>query len=152
MDNASYKFLKYLDIKVNGKEKDFTSYINDLYNIYTKSLNRFNHSFIISKNQFYKIFYTIFDVLNLRNIDLDVIKNQCEMYLYNVIADSICGEINLKWFIDKMWYLSIGIEGNINAFRDTIPFIQDKLLKELEIDDKLTEKLNRKIYTMMLIK
>ena len=152
MNNTSYRVLKYLDKKKDGKERDFSTYVDELYKKYIKSVEMLNSNFVISKQEFYKIFYTIFDVLSLRGVTIDSINYQCEMYLYNIIGDSIQDNVDLKWFIDKMWYLSVGSRGDINKYRDSIPFIQRKLLKELNINDTMSEKIDRKIYTMILIK
>jgi hypothetical protein len=152
MNNTSYKVLKYLDRKGNGEERDFSTYIDELYKKYIKSVEIFDINSAISKEEFYKIFYTIFDVLSLRGATIDNINHQCEMYLYNIVYDSIQDNVNLKWFIDKMWYLSVGSRDDINKYRDSIPFIQKRLLKELNINDTMSEKIDRKIYTMILIK
>ena len=152
MNNTSYKVLKYLDRKGNGEEGDFSTYIDELYKKYIKSVEIFDINSAISKEEFYKIFYTIFDVLSLRGATIDNINHQCEMYLYNIVYDSIQDNVDLKWFIDKMWYLSVGSRDDINKYRDSIPFIQKKLLKELNINDTMSEKIDRKIYTMILIK
>ena len=152
MNNTSYKVLKYLDRKGNGEERDFSTYIDELYKKYIKSVEIFDINSPISKEEFYKIFYTIFDVLSLRGATIDNINHQCEMYLYNIVYDSIQDNVDLKWFIDKMWYLSVGSRDDINKYRDSIPFIQKKLLKELNINDTMSEKIDRKIYTMILLK
>lgn len=152
MNNTSYRVLKYLAKKEDGKERDFSTYVDELYNKYIKSVEMLNTNFVISKEEFYKIFNTIFDVLSLRGVNIDNINYQCEMYLYNIIGDSIQDNVDLKWFIDKMWYLSVASRDDVNKYRDSIPFIQKRLLKELNINDTISEKIDRKIYTMIMVK
>ena len=71
------------------------------------------------------------------------------------MADALDGNIvNVEWFIEHIWYLCIGISNEIdkNKYKDCIPFIQSQLIKQFCIEEKIKEKISRKIYTRVLIR
>ena len=58
-----------------------------------------------------------------------------------------------KQVIDHTWYLVIGLQNIINTdkYNDCIPFIQQMLVKEFNIEENLKNKISRKAFTKFII-
>lgn len=100
------------------------------------------------------MFNTIYEILRLRidNKDFEIVSKH---YLKLLMADAKDGNnVDLIWFINHLWYLYVGIENEINAktYNDCIPFIQQSLIRQFNIEENIKEKVSRKIYTRFLTK
>lgn len=143
MNKVIYNLLN----KVNKERILENNYLNNLLEFYTDSIDK--ESIHIKEEEFKKIFSIIYDVLGLR-ISFDDFDTLCKNYLTYLIADSYDGHIvDLNWFINNIWYLTVS---NINTanYKDCILFIQNKLIKEFEIEEKPKTKVKRKIHTKAL--
>ena len=86
----------------------------------------------ISKDDFNKIFNTVYDVLKLK-INDDEIQKAMVNYLSLLIADARDRfNVDINWCIKYIWYLCAGIPSKEmrSKYKDCISFIQQKLLKE----------------------
>ena len=141
MNIVIYNLLK----KVNKEKVLEDNYLDDLYKYYTNYIEEKN--IYISDNDFKKFFSIIYDVLSLRT-NFEEFDITCKCYLNYIIADSLNNEIvDLNWFINNIWYLSINSN---NLYNDSILFIQNKLIKEFKINETAKDKIKRKIRTKAL--
>ena len=103
----------------------------------------------ISKDDFNKIFNTVYDVLKLK-INDDEIQKAMVNYLSLLIADARDRfNVDINWCIKYIWYLCAGIPSKEmrSKYKDCISFIQQKLLKEFSIKETIDEKVKRKVFT-----
>lgn len=139
--------------KINEPRNIEDKYLNYLYNFYVKESKIRNCEVNINEKDFRQIFKTIYDVLILKFEEKEF--NQIvQFYLNLLIADAYFDGVKVdnKWFINHLWYLTIGIKDEklINKYKDCIPFIQKQLIKEFNIKEKPKEKIKRKVYTRFL--
>lgn len=144
MNIVIYNLLK----KVNKEKVLEDNYLDDLYKYYTNYIEEKN--IYISDNDFKKFFSISYDILSLRT-NFEEFDITCKCYLNYIIADSLNNElVDLKWFINNIWYLSISsnnIDTNIN---DCLLFIQNKLIGEFKIKENIKTRTKRKIRTKAL--
>lgn len=145
MNLVNYYFLN----KINSQRTVSQDYLNDLYQYYEVGSQKLNYDINIDKEEFQGVVITIFDVLRLKLSEEDSEK-VFDNYLKLLMADAIDGyNVDLKWFIDHVWYLSVGAQTGISnkKYRDCIPFIQQKLINKFDIIESTKERISRKVYT-----
>ena len=136
----------------NQNLKQEQTYINKLHESYIEALKSFNLSTCITNEQFYTIFDTIYSTLSTFGMNNNKILQLSEMYLYNIIADYINGDIDIKWFIDKLWYLAIsGEKEEKRICGNTIPYMQKYLIQTFNISENIFQKVERKVYTKSML-
>ena len=150
MNNIIYSMLD----KVNKQRIIDKLYLKDLYEYYEEASVLFKFDKNINKDDFEKIFSTVYEVLTLR-----LNYEECELlighYLKLIIADAKDGEnVDLDCFINHVWYLCLGVakKTNIKQYNDCIFFVQQKLIKEFNIKESRKEKVRRRIITKCLSK
>ena len=150
MNRVSYYFLnKMHDVQILDQD-----YQEHLYQFYEYGSHMLNYNIEITKEDFQKVFNTIYGILRLRIDDKDFEKVS-EHYLKLLTADARDGNnVDINWFINHVWYLCIGISDEIETekYRDCIPFLQQGLIKKFNIEENLKEKARRKIYTRLMAK
>lgn len=150
MNLVNYYFLN----KINSQRTVSHDYLNDLYQYYLFGSQKLNYDINIDKEEFKGVVITIFDVLRLKLSEEDS-KKVFDNYLKLLMADAIDGyNVDLKWFIDHVWYLSVGAQTDISSkkYRDCIPFMQQKLINKFDIIESTKEKISRKVYTKYMLK
>lgn len=149
MNKVEYNLLNKLYDKRILDQK----YLEGLYRFYKTGSRVYNYQINISKTEFEKILNTIYDVLRFR-INDDKFKIVSDHYVILLMADAKDGHnVDANWFIDHIYYMCVGIKKKIkvNKYKDCIPFIQQELIKEFNIEENLKEKVSRKIYTKFMI-
>jgi len=148
MNNLVYNLLNKRYPKVELDDK----YIDNLYSLYQSYSDKFGYEIYINKEDFKKIFKIAYDVLRFKvNFeDFLIIGDHCTRLL---IADAQDKEyVDSKWMIDHIWYLSTGLSNYIdtNKYKDCIPFIQELLVKEFNVEENLKDKFSRKVFTKFM--
>ena len=141
----------YLLNKNHEKEVLDELYLNDFYKYFEKGSNIFNFEIKVSDSDFKSFFSIIYDVLRFR-LDLSQFSEVAKDYLRLIIYDSFVGEnVDIKWLINHIWYLSY-CSNNIDFsdYTDCIGYIQNRLVKEFDIQENLKQKVNRKVSTFLL--
>jgi len=138
--------------KINEPRIIDGEYLENLYQYYECHMNVCNCKIEISKSEFKEIITEIYNVLRLKISEDDFKNIIIKHYINLLIADSKDKyTVDCKWFIDKMWYLSVGIsECDTEIYKDCIPFIQQTLMKKFNLQEKLSDKIKRKISTGFL--
>ena len=143
MNIVVYKLLS----KTNEERKLDDSLLENLYQYYDEKSIELNYEKNISKDDFNRIFNTVYDVLRLRINDEEAIEAMVN-YLKLLIADARDGfNVDINWCIKYIWYLSAGTKEIKPKYKDCISFIQKKLLKEFSIKETVNDKVKRKIFT-----
>ena len=143
MNIVVYKLLS----KTNEERKLDDSLLENLYQYYDEKSIELNYEKNISKDDFNRIFNTVYDVLRLRINDEEAIEAMAN-YLSLLIADARDGfNVDINWCIKYIWYLCAGTKEIKPKYKDCISFIQKKLLKEFSIKETVSEKVKRKVFT-----
>ncbi len=143
MNIVVYKLLS----KTNEERKLDDSLLENLYQYYDEKSFELNYEKNISKDDFNRIFNTVYDVLRLRINDEEAIEAMAN-YLSLLIADARDGfNVDINWCIKYIWYLCAGTKEIKPKYKDCISFIQKKLLKEFSIKETVNDKVKRKIFT-----
>lgn len=143
MNIVVYKLLS----KTNEERKLDDSLLENLYQYYDEKSIELNYEKNISKDDFNRIFNTVYDVLRLRINDEEAIEAMAN-YLSLLIADARDGfNVDINWCIKYIWYLCAGTKEIKPKYKDCISFIQKKLLKEFSIKETVNDKVKRKIFT-----
>ena len=154
MNNVIYKLSSRFLTDKEKLEILNNNVIEYLYNFYQQKSQILKIDININRKEFQNIFECINNVLILKVSEDDCYEIE-KHYLILLMADALDGNIvDVKWFIEHIWYLCVGITNDIdkNKYKDCIPFIQLQLIKQFSIEEKLKEKIVRKIYTRILIK
>ena len=126
-------------------------YLESLYEYYRHCLYICDRKLDIYKDQFKEIITVIYDVLRLKTTEEEFRNAIIKSYINLLIADSRDNyNVDCKWFIDHVWYLKVGVsstECDTEKYSDCIPFIQETLMKKFNIQEKLSDKVKRKIFT-----
>ena len=131
MNIVVYKLLS----KTNEERKLDDSLLENLYQYYDEKSFELNYEKNISKDDFNRIFNTVYDVLRLRINDEEAIEAMAN-YLSLLIADARDGfNVDINWCIKYIWYLGAGIKERKQKYKDCISFIQQKLIKEFSIKE-----------------
>ena len=143
MNTVIYKLLS----KTNEERNLDDSLLENLYQYYDEKSIDLDYEKNISKDDFNKIFNTVYNVLKLK-INDDEIQKAMVNYLKLLIADARDGYyVDINWCIKYIWYLCAGLKERKQKYKDCIPFIQQKLLKEFSIKETVNEKVKRKVFT-----
>ena len=143
MNTVIYKLLS----KTNEERNLDDSLLENLYQYYDAKSIDLDYEKNISKDDFNKIFNTVYDVLRLRINDEEAIDAMAN-YLSLLIADARDGfNVDINWCIKYIWYLGAGLKERKQKYKDCISFIQQKLLKEFSIKETIDEKVKRKVFT-----
>lgn len=143
MNIVVYKLLS----KTKEERKLDDSLLENLYQYYDEKSIELNYEKNISKDDFNRIFNTVYDVLRLKINDEEAIDAMAN-YLSLLIADARDGfNVDINWCIKYIWYLGAGLKERKQKYKDCIPFIQQKLLKEFSIKETVNEKVKRKVFT-----
>ena len=144
MNTIIYKLLS----KTNDERNLNDSLLENLYQYYDEKSIELNYEKNISKDDFDKIFNTVYDVLKLKINDDEAYEAMIN-YLSLLIADARDGfNVDINWSIKYIWYLCAGIKEEIKPkYKDCISFIQQQLIKEFSIKETINEKVKRKIFT-----
>ena len=143
MNTIIYKLLS----KTNDEKNLDNSLLENLYQYYDEKSIELNYEKNISKDDFDKIFNTVYDVLYLK-INYDEAYEAMINYLSLLIADARDGfNVDINWCIKYIWYLCAGTKEIKPKYKDCISFIQKKLLKEFSIKETVNDKVKRKIFT-----
>lgn len=133
--------------KINNTRILDEEYLENLYQFYTEKGTCLGYEPNIEQDDFKKIFTIVYDVLRLK-INEEEFKVLSERYVKLLMHDAMDGyNVDYRWAIDHVWYLGAGLDNGAKEYNDCIPFIQDKLIKEFAIKEKITETVKRKIYT-----
>ena len=137
--------------KIN-KNKEFDKadvYIESLYDFYFNSSPYKEYKLDMTKGQFKSLLTSIYDVLKYK-LNKQEFKEVTNHYVKLLVADVVDGNnVDLAWSINHIYYLTVGLNNEklTEKYKDSVMFIQDKLIKDFSIEEKLNEKINRKIYT-----
>ena len=143
MNIVVYKLLSI----TNEERKLDDSLLENLYQYYDEKSIELNYEKNISKDDFNRIFNTVYDVLRLKINDEEAIDAMAN-YLSLLIADARDGfNVDINWCIKYIWYLGAGLKERKQKYKDCISFIQQQLLKEFSIKETVSEKVKRKIFT-----
>ena len=143
MNTVIYKLLS----KTNEERNLDDSLLENLYQYYDEKSIDLDYEKNISKDDFNKIFNTVYNVLKLK-INDDEIQKAMVNYLKLLIADARDGfNVDINWCIKYIWYLGAGLKERKQKYKDCISFIQQQLLKEFSIKETANEKVKRKIFT-----
>lgn len=143
MNIVVYKLLS----KTNEERNLDDSLLENLYQYYDEKSIELNYEKNISKDDFNRIFNTVYDVLKLKINDEEAIEAMAN-YLSLLIADARDGfNVDINWCIKYIWYLCAGTKEIKPKYKDCISFIQKKLLKEFSIKETVNDKVKRKIFT-----
>ena len=143
MNIVVYKLLS----KTNEERNLDDLSLENLYQYYDEKSIELNYEKNISKDDFDKIFNTVYDVLKLKINDDEAYEAMIN-YLSLLIADARDGfNVDINWCIKYIWYLSAGLKEIKPKYKDCISFIQQQLLKEFSIKETANEKVKRKIFT-----
>lgn len=140
--------------KVHGQIQIDDNCLQNLYQFYVNGSKKLNYEIHISKEEFNKIFIIIYDVLRFK-INDNEFESVANHYLKLLMADAVDRNmVDYNWFINHIWYFCIGKLNNDSCekYKDCIMFIQERLIKEFNIDENIKEKIGRKIYTKFMIK
>lgn len=144
--------LIYILLEKANKNKEFPnidSYIEYLYSSYI-NLNFYkNYEINISKSEFKTLINSIYDVLKYK-LTKEEFEKVCFHYIKLLVSDAIENKsIDITWSINHICYLTLGFEDIKirDKYKDTVLFIQDKLIKDFVIKETKIEKVKRKIYT-----
>lgn len=139
--------------KINESRIIDQEYLENLYKYYEYGINVSNCQLEISKYEFERIITVIYDVLRLKisEEEFNIVINN---YMNLLIADSRDNyNVDCNWFIDHSWYLVVGVsECDHEKYNDCILFIQKKLIKEFNINEKVMDKIKRKIFISYITK
>ena len=143
MNTIIYKLLN----KINKSRILEDIYLDNLYQFYIDESKIRNCEVNICESDFKKFFCIIYDVLGLR-----ISSEEFEMisygYLKLLIVDAIDGnKVDLRWFIKYIWYLNVCINDEVctEKYEDCILFIQEKLIKEFNINENIKEKIGKSL-------
>lgn len=143
MNTVIYKLLS----KTNEERNLDDSLLENLYQYYDAKSIDLDYEKNISKDDFNKIFNTVYDVLRLKINDEEALEAMVN-YLSLLIADARDGfNVDINWCIKYIWYLGAGLKERKQKYKDCISFIQQKLLKEFSIKETIDEKVKRKVFT-----
>ena len=148
MNNLQY----YLLNKHHGKEVLDESYLNDLYKYFEMGSGILGNGIKISDTDFKKVFSIMYDVLRFR-LDSSQFSEIVEGFLQLLMHDAKDGKIvDVDWFVNHVWYLSYSFNDgeSIPDYTDCIGFIQDRMVREFNIQENLKQKVNRKFSTFLL--
>lgn len=127
-------------------------FLNALYEYYLKSSKKFDFEVQIDQENFNTIFSTIYDILRFRISD-EEFQIVIEHYLKLLVADAHDNNVvDNIWAINHLWYLCISNDLPYEKYNDCIIFIQNKLLKELDIHETFSKKISRRIYVSLFTK
>ena len=135
--------------KINKPRVIEDAYLKDLYEYYEYASSKLGFDINITKEDFEKLFSIIYDVLMLR-VDGETLEQLIAHYLKLIIADAKDGNnVDLSWFINYIWYFCVGVQSisDTKQYRDCILFLQQKLIKEFEIEENKKAKIKRKMVT-----
>lgn len=148
MNYLTYNILN----KINKTEELDNIHIEDLYDFYIKPQPYKEYKINISKEDFEKLISSIYDVLRFY-INSQEFREVTTHYVKLLVADAMDGnKVDINWAINHIYYLTVGLSNKLKTdkYKDSIIFIQDKLMKEFSIQETLKEKINRKIYTTFI--
>ncbi len=144
----------YLQNKIEEPRVLKQNYLDDLYDYYIYGSRMLSYNININKEDFQRIFCTIYDVIGLR-IGKEDFEKLGFHYLQLIMADHVDGRnIDIKWFIDHVWYLCVGLseENFSKKYKDCILLTQQVLMEQFKMEGGIKEKVSRKIYTRFMIK
>ena len=142
------KFL-YNQLKKISKPIEIEPYLKIYYDIYINNLSKMNIEQKINEEDFKKIIAIIFEVLSVCLTEKQIVK-VLNSYVGNLIADNKDGSnVDISWAIKYIWYLTATT--CTTEFANWIPFVQQQLIDEFEIEETIKEKVKRKIYIRTMI-
>ncbi len=158
MNRIGYKLLNRLNDKVKYIEPVNEDDLELLYQQYMTNKNYIENQegwkieMELSKQDFLKMFQIIYDILKfyISKQEFTYIIND---YLYMLMMDHIHGEkVDLYWCIYHIYYLSIAgrFLTKYEQYKDCLPFLQQQLMKQFDIKEKITDKMKRKIFIKTL--
>lgn len=145
MNTIIYNLLNKIESPKNVDE----AYLNNLYELYKFGSLKCGYEVFISEEEFKRFFKVIYNVLRFRISDSEF-EIVTDYYLRLLMADAVDGyEVNIKWFIDHVWYLHVVKSDCVDPtkYNDCPIFIQRCLVKEFELSEGIKEKVYRRIYT-----
>ena len=126
--------------------------LDKLYEYYLDASEKLKFDIHIVKDDFNLIISTIYDVLRFKITD-DEFLMCVEYYLTLLVADAHDNNVvDNIWAINHLWYLCISNDLPYEKYNDCIIFIQNKLLKELDIHETFSKKISRRIYVSLFTK
>lgn len=152
MNRVTYKLFELLNNRCNFVNKEDNNYIDLLYQCCIYSQQKLNIELNIDKQEFLKTFHTMYDVLKFY-MSQEEFHNICVYYLQLLMADALAGnKVDVYWCISHLWYLSAGkFLLSSDKYKDSIPFLQKRLIHEFDIQEKIGGKIKRKIITYDMI-
>lgn len=160
MNNISYKLLNKLNGKANNIELINEGDLELLYQQYIQDKNYIENQLKveielgISQQDFFKMFYMIYDILKFYISKQEFI-HLSNYYLLMLMMDYINGKkVDLYWCIYHIYYLSSAgrFLTKYDHYEDCLPFLQQQLIKQFAIKEKITDKMKRKSFTKAIIK
>lgn len=145
MYNLEYNLLK----KVHGDKTINPVVLNDLLKNYSTYNEKLNFEPFLDDSQFKYLFSSIYSVLGYRLNDAEF-SFVSDHFIKLLLADQADGEnIDINWIIEHLWYFCMGSSNKplIAKYKNDIPFIQEKLIKEYKVSESYKEKFRRKVYT-----
>lgn len=154
MNSISYKLLnklKYIEL-INEDDLEL------LYQQYLANKNYIENQegleieMELSKQDFLKMFQIIYDVLKFY-ISKQEFMDISNYYLCMLMIKDR-EKVDLYWCIYHIYYLASAgrFFTKYDRYEDCLPFLQQRLMKQFNIKEKVTDKMKRKTFTKAIIK